>query len=316
MASWLVAASVASPPTEAAPSLRLVGRSTTVAADRAVQDVLAVGGALRIDGVVRGHIYTVDAELSLSPSAVVLGSVTALGGRLNLSRQGVLPEAVDAVGAERVLLDGAPIAPGVLDGISRAGTRLRWTREGPPEATRGLLRRVLPFRRFTPPATASVEAIDAWRPGPGWTPGPIESLSEAVAIGGALRLRFVSDEVLGARLRRFTGPRGAVDVVAVRLASVASAEALWAEVEAASERLGPRASIKSDLGDGAHWFFTRRDRATWLWQRGPWFLAVDTRLAVEDLAPLQRLGLSEQVLEALAASPAVSEPAAERWAEE
>jgi hypothetical protein len=46
-------------------------------------DVVAVGGAVKVDGEVEGDVVAVGGSLTLGPTAVVSGDVTVVGGRLN-----------------------------------------------------------------------------------------------------------------------------------------------------------------------------------------------------------------------------------------
>ncbi|MEL7368803.1 MAG: hypothetical protein AAFN74_07820, partial [Myxococcota bacterium] len=72
--------------------LRVANSSTSIAVDQVVGDVVAVDGALEVDGVVRGHIFAVDTQITLSPRAVVLGSITSHRGELEVRQGAVLPE--------------------------------------------------------------------------------------------------------------------------------------------------------------------------------------------------------------------------------
>jgi hypothetical protein len=61
-----------------------IGRDVAVAEGEVIDgDVVAVGGAVRVDGEVRGDVVAVGGSATLGPRARVDGDVTVVGGRLN-----------------------------------------------------------------------------------------------------------------------------------------------------------------------------------------------------------------------------------------
>jgi hypothetical protein len=57
--------------------------------------------------------------------------------------------------------------------------------------------------------------------------------------------------------------------------------------------------LKTALGDGSHWYFRNRGRHVMLWQRGPWFFSVETKLSSEETTVNQERQFNDQVLSQL-----------------
>jgi hypothetical protein len=61
-----------------------IGRDVTVEADEIIEgDVIAVGGAVRVDGEVHGEVVAVGGSVTLGPAARVDGDVSVVGGQLH-----------------------------------------------------------------------------------------------------------------------------------------------------------------------------------------------------------------------------------------
>ncbi|MEM7675534.1 MAG: polymer-forming cytoskeletal protein [Myxococcota bacterium] len=276
--------------------LRVANSSTSIAVDQVFGDVVAVDGALTVDGVVRGHIFSVDTQVTLAERAVVLGSITAYRGALRVHRGAVLPETTTLHGTDFSSEEGPSPE---LEAPVRVGRGEVVAVSPASNVSIELMKRILPFARFVPGPTTTVEDLNGWHPDPDLPLRRVIEKPNALTVGGIARLTFVSNKVLGALQRGYRGAPGTVLVTAVQLQDPASATALWTELEAADQRGALRLSVKSALGDGAHWFFKRRDRLCMLWQRGHWVLAVETRVAKPKADLFHQLQFSERVLRSL-----------------
>ncbi|NJK88773.1 MAG: hypothetical protein HC923_04825 [Myxococcales bacterium] len=246
----------------------------------------------------RGHLYAIDSDVFVRRSAVVLGSITAIGGSFHVEDGAVLPATVELRGTELYGPDGRRIDAGTLR-LAAGSTTVHLRPVGTSTLSLTLTRAVLPFSRFTPGAERSVADLEAWAPGLGMDAVPVEATRDELVIGGLIRLRVVSDRVLGTLQHGFRGARGKAMLTVLRLDSVESAEELWSRIEATKLEGANRVSIKSGLGDGNHWFVRSRGRATMIWQRGPWVLAVETQLAESSATLVQQLQFNRQVLASL-----------------
>lgn len=310
---------ISAPALGAAGSMRLVEERGVIAVDDEVEDALVVEGRLEVRGVVRGHLYAFDSDVFLRSTAVVLGSVTAIGGAIHLQEGAVLPASVDLEGAEYFGPNSGALRSGGSIRVASGATAVRLRPVSSSTLTSALMRAVLPFDRFAPPADLPVSALEGWSLGLGLEPTrPTEDTEaarsdgasrpeESLVIGGIIRLRVVSDRVQGTLQRGFRGVRGDARVTAIRLSSPKSADELFHRIASTPLEGRPRVSIKSGLGEGQHWFFRSRGRYTMVWQKGPWLLAVESRLAgptratdSEATIPQQQL-FNQQVLESLRA---------------
>lgn len=240
-----------------APFVRIVSESATIAADRAVADLLVVDGRLRLDGVVRGHLYTVGADVALGPDAIVLGEVDVVGGRLAVADGAQLPPNVRLVGVE---------APEALGAVAPALS-------APALAH---LKATLTFDRFAPGPKASVKDLRAWHPARDLEVKRFVESPEKLVVGGVTRLSFTSDEVQGSFQRGYRGARGSVMLTGIHFASAEGADRLFHQIHALEDRLAVERSVASTLGAGAHWAYRKKGRTVMLWQRGAWFFSVET----------------------------------------
>lgn len=277
------------------PYLRVVDERVEIPVDRAVGDLLVLGGSLELDGVVRGHVFAVDSEVHIGPDALVLGSVNLVRGGLKVDPQAHLPA---EVAMEGVHVHGEGLGPGERRKLA-SGTVLVQAPTVPGDGAVALMRSVLAFDRFAPPDTLDVRDLRGWHPGLGLTVKRFVERPPQVVVGGVTRLSFVSDKVQGAFQRGYRGETGSVLLTGVRLVDDDTATALWGQVESVEDRAGVELSVKSDLGQGAHWFFRKKGRYVMLWQRGPWFFGVEARLAQPDATPEQQKQFLDQVLASL-----------------
>lgn len=304
MKAWtvlpLLAASgvVSLPALAEGPFVRVVGEPAQIPVDRAVGDLLVVDGGLDLDGVVRGHLFAIDAEVTLGPDAVVLGSVTLVRGALKLDPASALPAEVRLEGTH---VHGAPLEPGERRTLP-GGAVLAQASDAPSDAAVALMKDVLTFDRFGPPDGTTVRELRAWHPGMGLEVKRFVERPPKLVVGGVTRLSFVSEKVQGSFQRGYRGPMGSVLVSGVKLADLDAAKALWAQVQGVEARAGVELSVQSDLGPGAHWFFRKKGRYVMLWQRGPWFFGVESRLAKPDAAAADEKRFLYDVLGALRAA--------------
>ena len=278
-----------------APFLRAVDEQVALPSDRAVGDLAILGGGLTLDGVVRGHLFALDADVVFGPDAVVLGSVSLLRGSLRVDPQARLPAEVSLEG---VHVHGEGLAPGQRRTLP-SGATLVQSAATPSDAAVALMKDVLSFDRFAPTEGMDVRDLRGWHPGLGLTVKRFVERPPKVVVGGVTRLSFVSDKVVGAFQRGYRGDTGSVLLTGVRLVDADTAAALWAQVESVEDRAGVELSVKSDLGPGAHWFFRKKGRYVLLWQRGPWFFGVESRLAQPDVTADQEKKFLDQVLASL-----------------
>lgn len=296
----LTAASPAFAEDPVPPYLAVHGRSAVVPVDKAVGDLLVVDGSVEIRGVVRGHVYAVDAEVVVRSSAVVLKSITLTRGALHLSEGAVLPSAVDLYAAKLFGPRGESANASKPVEVAGGGTLVTLRSTEVSTVSVSLMKSVLPFERFAPPDSMNVEALRGWHPGLGLETKRFIENPDALSIGGITKLTFVSNQVRGAFQRGYEGPRGNVRFTGIQLTDRASAKALWDSIHAAGKPAKVRVSIETALGDGAHWFFEKRRRHVMLWQRGSWVFAVETRLDAKKGTLFQEKQFLDQVLRSLA----------------
>ena len=277
--------------------LRTVSSSVAIDVGRAVGDVVVVDGPLSIDGVVRGHVFAVDSAVELGDHAVVMGSVTVHRGSLTIRPGAALPETIYLHGARFAGPNGEKLRPGQTLKLGTAEVSVASTAAS--TASVELMKWVLPFERFVPRAGLTAKDLDGWHPEEGLELRRIVASPRELTVGGIARLTFVSDKVRGAFQRGYRGPAGTVLITAVQLQDAPTAEALWQQVESAGRRVKLRLSVKTGLGDGAHWFFKRRNRYCMMWQRSSWLFAVETRLSNRDARLFPQAQFSERVLDSL-----------------
>ncbi len=265
-----------------------------------VNDVLVVEGKVEIEGVVRGFVVAVDAEIIVRSSAVLLRPIRLVGGHLELERGAVLPASIELFGARLTRPDQSTVAapPNGRVELSIGQTQVSLSASELDAAQHALMKAVLPFDRFVPKNTAGIEAVAQLDPGLGMllersVPAPRE-----LVIGSVFKLSFISDKVVAARQSGWAGPRGRALLAAVELKDPESAVALWDAVAAIPESK-VRHSVRTRLGQGAHWFFTHDDRAVLLWTRDRWFFALETRLDADPVTLAQQTQFSFQVGDAL-----------------
>lgn len=280
--------------------LRTVGSSVAVDVGRALGDVVVVDSILNVEGVVRGHIFAVDSQVFLKEQAVVLGSVTVNRGRLTIKPGAVLPKMVYLNDAGFLGPNGEAIDFGETITLGEdAATTVSLDRTVVSTVSVSLMKEVLPFSRFVPDPKATVKSLRNWHPGVGLELRRAIRAPKELMVGGVAKLTFVSSKVRGAFQRGYRGKAGTVLVTAVHLQDQRAAASLWKQLEDAGERSKVRLSVKSGLGDGAHWFFKRRNRYCMMWQRGSWLIAVETRLAQRDAKLFQQTQFSNRVLRSL-----------------
>jgi hypothetical protein len=284
----------------AAPPYTVVRSSTgTVGVEEEVGDLLVVDGKVEVRGVVRGFIYAVGSEVIARSTAVILKPISMKGGTLRLEDGAVLPGEIELNGA-RLYQPGGRLAaqPGARSSFRYGDTAVNVKDEPIDPAKLTLMKAVLPFDRFMPASEIRFEDLAEWHPGLGLNLKKDEASPKDLVVGGVARLTFSSDKVKGARQRGYRGARGTVLMTSVELADDEAARTLWKQIAAIPEDR-VTLSVRSGLGDGAHWFFRHRSRYCMLWQRGRWFFAVETRLGADAPSIAQEVQFSEQVLTAL-----------------
>jgi hypothetical protein len=297
--SLIAAVLTVSSTTADAPFRRVVGEKAAIAESEVVGDLLVVGGSVDISGVVRGHVYAVDAEVTVRSSAVVLTSLTVVRGTVRVEAGGVLPESIDLTSAKLIGPNGEGLAPG--KSISLGGTIVKLASTEASTVSLALMKGVLPFERFAPAPKKTIKDLRAWDPGLGLSAARFVESPKELVLGGAARLSFVSGRAEGAFQRGYRGARGSVLLSGIKV-SEADATPLWKELERAFGHAKINLSVKSGLGDGAHWFFRSRGRYVMLWQRGPWIFAVETKLAAPTTSIFQERQFQDQVLHSLGRS--------------
>lgn len=282
--------------TAAAPYTVVRGSTAAVGLDEEVGDVLVVGGKLELSGVVRGFVYGVDSDITIGPTAVLQKPLTLHEGVLRVSEGAVLPRSIELAGAELIAPGERLTKSGGKESLGPATIERR--DETIDAAKLSMMKLVLPFDRFSPMAEEGIEAVKDWHPGLGLALEKSVDTPKELMVGGVVKLSFAPDKIKGAVQRGYRGARGGLLLTAVRLTDEATARAFWQVIAGIPEtKVG--SSIRCGLGDGGHWFFESRGRATMLWQRGPWFIAVETRLGTEGTTFVQEAQFNEQVLGAL-----------------
>jgi hypothetical protein len=268
----------------APPYMRVIGGRAVIGVDRAIGDLLAIDGDIEIAGVVRGHVYALDSKVVVRSSAVILKPITINRGSLSIEDGAVLPESISVTQAEVSAKEGTPIA------ISE--TKLS-------TAAVSLMKTMLPFDRFSPPSALGVRGLSTWGPGLGLELKKNIDAPKELTIGGVTKLSFVSGKVRGAFQRGYKGARGTVLLSVVQLEDETAAKALWSEIDRIAPSAKVAMSVRTALGDGAHWFFRRKGRHAMLWRQGVWFIAVETKLAEEETTFQQEKQFMDQVLAGL-----------------
>ena len=296
---WWWAASAPLLGAEASPRfVRVVDGAGGIAVDEAIGDLLVVDGEVEIQGVVRGHVYAVDGRVRLRSTAVVLGSIHATGGALHFESGAVLPPELRVAGTEVFGIEGPPLFVGERRLLNGEASSLE-VLVAPSTVSVALTKRVLSFDRFSPAADQTVRELRGWHPGMGMDAKRFVENPSKMVIGGLTRLSFVSDKVQGSFQRGYRGTQGSVLFSGVHLKNVASARSLWDQVAAVESPSRVSMSVKSVLGDGAHWFFRRKNRYVLVWQNGPWLIAVETALASRSENQLAQTQFMDQVLRSL-----------------
>lgn len=284
----------------AAPYIIVKGATRTLALEEEAGDLLVVDGKLEIAGVVRGHVFAIDSEITVRSTAVVLSSLAVHRGTLRVEDGAVLPATITLKDAKLIGREGElRPANGEKAALGRAGTTIELDGTVLSTASVALMKSVLPFERFAPSAQTSIDQLVDWTPGLGLTKKMETVAPQQMTIGGITKLSFVSGKARGAMQNGFRGARGTVLFSVIELEDENAAKALWSEVERAGSAANVSLSVKTGLGGGAHWFFKKKGRYVMLWQQGPWFFAVETKLASDEATLYQEKQLSDQVLNGL-----------------
>lgn len=265
-----------------------------------VNDVLVIDGKVEIEGVVRGFVVAVDAEVVLRSSAVLLKSVRLVGGHLEVERGAVLPASIELFGARLTRPDQSVANPppgGRLE-LAIGQTQISLSPSELDAGQHALMKAILPFDRFVPKSGATIAVVAQLDPGLGLHLERATDAPRELLVGGVLKLSFISDKVVAARQSGWAGPRGRALLASVELKDDPSAAALWDALAAVPESK-VRHSVRTRLGRGAHWFFTHEDRAVLLWTRDRWFFALETRLDADPSTLAQQTQFSAQVGDAL-----------------
>lgn len=297
---WMTWAAIAAIATSSTPPYTVVrSATTTIAVEDEIGDLLVIDGKVQIRGVVRGFVYAVGGEVTAGSTAVLLKPISIKGGTLRLEDGAVLPPSID-LDASRLFRANGSLQPkaGARSSLSLGETNVTLRDDPLPPAKLALMKAVLPFDRFVPPADKSIADLARWHPGLGLELKRDEGAAKELLIGGIARLTFVSEKVSGAFQRGYKGGRGTVLVSGAKLTDEATAKKFWLQIAAIPEDK-VTLSVRSALGDGAHWFFRHKGRFCMLWQKGPWFFSVETKLGAESPSIGQEAQFSEQVLTAL-----------------
>lgn len=284
----------------AAPYLIVKGATRSVALEDELGDLLAVDARVDLSGVVRGHVFAIDSDIWVRSTAVVLQSMTIQRGTVRIEDGAVLPAAITLKDAKLIGPDGEVRAKhGDRVALGRAGTTIELEGTKLSTASVALMKSVLPFERFAPPEGTSIDQLTEWNPGLGLKTKMESIAPREMTIGGITKLSFVSGKARGAMQHGFRGARGTVVFSVIELENVASAKALWAEIERAGPPAKVTLSVKTALGGGAHWFFKKKGRYCMLWQQGSWFFALETKLSSDEASLYQEKQFSDQVLSGL-----------------
>lgn len=293
----MAASALVAPAGAAVPHLTVEGGQRVIGEAEVVGDLVVAGGEVEVAGVVRGFVYAVGARVKLGKTAVALKTITVEGGALEVAPGAILPKTIHLVGASLAAPE-LVLEPNKRGQHTLGETTIHLEPGAPDPARLALMKAVLPFERFAPPSELGLSALGGWHPGLGFVAEEQTEAPSELLVGGLLRLSFVSGSVRGAEQRSYRGPRGAARFTLVEVADASAAEALWAKLAALpAERVS--LSVKSALGDGAHWFFRNDGRVCLLWQRGRWLFALESKLDGPEPTLSNEVQLSRQVLESL-----------------
>ncbi len=282
-----------------APHLSAFGQRVEVSESERLSDVVVIDGRVDVRGMVEGHLYALDSDVFIRKEAAVLQSLTVFGGSLHLEDGAVLPKRIDVWSIDFYGPNQEALRAGGTVTLPNGSMVAALAEEQIASGTHELTKAVLRFDRAVPAPGATLESVGRWQPGFGLEAAGDRTELNALEIGGLLRLRFVSDRVVGAIQRGFKGSRGAARLTAVELDSFESAAGFWRQIARSDARGQVSATVKSDLGDGAHWFFLRRGRATTIWQRGRWVLAMESTLFAQQASNLQHHQFNRQLVSSL-----------------
>lgn len=266
--------------------------------EQAAQDLLIIGGQAAIGGVVRGHLYAVDAEVTLEPSAVVLGSILLNRGKLVLKGTPIVPQRIQLSGAT---LEGVPLVPGGTHTLDN-GSVVELATTAPSTAAVALMRAVLPLPRPVPDADLGVRDLRSLQLKGFEEQRFLENAPELVVAGRA-RVKLQTAMVKGSLQRGWSGPEGAILLTGLQLENEAGAAQVYQSLTKKTEG-GPKLSLKSALGGGQHAFFRTRHRFVLVWTQGPWLFALESKLAAPQASAMEELALIQRTL--LALSPQIS----------
>ena len=192
--------------------MRTLGSSTSVDVGRALGDVVAVDSYLNVEGVVRGHVFSVDSEILLDKTAVVLGSMTINRGRLTIRPGAVLPKMIYLNDAGFSGPSGQAIDFGQTIKLANGATEVSLDQTVVSTVSVALMKQVLPFDRFVPQSDRTIADLRDWHPGLGLDLRRAVRQPTELTVGGIARLTFVSDKVQGAFQRGYAvGWNGAGD---------------------------------------------------------------------------------------------------------
>lgn len=253
------------------PHVTVRGSTAAIGADRAVGDVLVIDGAVDVAGVARGYLFAVSSTVTLRSSSVVLSPMAIHGGALIIEPGAQLPGSITLAGA-RVI---GRLPPDVV--VDRTSA--------PSRAARRAMARFLAFDRPIPAPDVGFDAVAAWSPGPGFVLEHSLDDPRELVVGGVARLTFTSEKIRAVAQRGFhKDGEGTVLFTAVELADDATSAAFWGALAQVPER-AVSSSVRTAMGDGAHWWFVRAQRGCLLWRRGRWFFALETKTVDERPAP-------------------------------
>lgn len=278
-----------------APHIMVTRASHTIEAQDQVGDLLVIDGRLDVYGVVRGYIFAVNSDVVIHSTAIVLKVVTLNAGSLELDARAVLPSRISL--RDVAVRDGNGATISVLPGQTRAFSSTTLVASSQPltAASEELMRQMLPFDRPVPRRSASIAQMVSWE-APGTSRERLARGESSMTVGGLVRLGFVSERVVDSFQAEYRGARGAIRFSAVKLRDESTGAAFWAQIEQVPESAVDM-SVRSGLGDGAHWFFRHRNRYTLAWWQDDWFFAVETRLAADSASVIQQLNFLRQVVE-------------------
>jgi hypothetical protein len=238
-----------------------------------VYDIVAADGDLAILGRVKGSVFLVNGNASLSPNSLVEGNLTVLGGDLTVNKGAGVTGEINVFAGKAHIADGSAVSSEVK------------TMEEVPALTDeklALISRYIIFDRPKPDNTFLVTDFFGLDLSSIKMKKVKEDIITRLNMYELGRIPFDVEELEGPIEIQYWGDNGRAKVALVVFKTPKAAEDFWDMLRNSFEDKVNH-SVHNSLGDGAHWFFRYRGTTYCLWYKGEVFHAVMVRH--EDSSP-------------------------------